>query len=336
MTATSNSGKLAVAVLGMHRSGTSCLARLIHFLGADLGEDSTLVPSDEHNPAGYWEDDDVNRLHEELLREFNYSWHTVPALPSDWRDRAFMESYRGRLSKLVALRFRERDIWAWKEPRTCLFLPIWREVLAEHGIRLKVTFIVRSPLEVAASLRRRDGFSREKAFGLWLNYNLSALAALDTLPTVFVSYDGLLGDWEPALRKCAVHLGLPWPEEDALFRRRVAGYLDPGLRHSAFEAGDPPTGLPAPVARLDAILHHAAEAPAALDPSSLSGLRELVEDFRTWSALFSADLVENTAAKENAELRRRMERMQSTWSWRLTSPLRARFLRDLLRGGGGR
>src|SRR5580700_1160835 len=61
-----------VVVLGMHRSGTSLLTNLLTALGVDLGSD--LVPADDNNPAGYWEQLDINRTQDRLLSRLNQHW----------------------------------------------------------------------------------------------------------------------------------------------------------------------------------------------------------------------------------------------------------------------
>lgn len=50
----------ATCILGMHRSGTSALAQVVHLLGADIGKNEDLIPAEPANAAGYWERRDVN------------------------------------------------------------------------------------------------------------------------------------------------------------------------------------------------------------------------------------------------------------------------------------
>ena len=46
-------GSTALVVLGMHRSGTSALAGMLHHLGVALGD--RLMKATLDNPRGYWE-----------------------------------------------------------------------------------------------------------------------------------------------------------------------------------------------------------------------------------------------------------------------------------------
>ena len=54
----------AILVLGMHRSGTSAIARLLKIFGVSFG-DNLMPGSAEDNEKGFWEDRDVFRLNEE-------------------------------------------------------------------------------------------------------------------------------------------------------------------------------------------------------------------------------------------------------------------------------
>ena len=56
----------AILIVGMHRSGTSATAGMLHHLGVQLG--SNLLPANEYNLTGYWEHVDIVAVHDELLQ----------------------------------------------------------------------------------------------------------------------------------------------------------------------------------------------------------------------------------------------------------------------------
>ena len=75
----------AVLVLGMHRSGTSALARGLQMLGVYLGN-NFLSPQPD-NPTGYWEDKNICELNERLLTAFGLKWEDVTLIDdSRWRE----------------------------------------------------------------------------------------------------------------------------------------------------------------------------------------------------------------------------------------------------------
>ena len=61
----SGAGRTGVLVLGMHRSGTSALTRLLNLHGAALGDE--LMPARCDNPTGFWEHSAAVAIHERLL-----------------------------------------------------------------------------------------------------------------------------------------------------------------------------------------------------------------------------------------------------------------------------
>lgn len=149
-------------VTGMHRSGTSLLARLLVNLGFDLGSD--LVAADAGNPDGYFEDRAFLDLQRRLLARRVAGRHGHPdwgwSLPqaadaaangagaqAEAADQAFREEAEALLRAGAA---RPQGRWGWKDPRTTLLLPFWQELAP--GFRLIAVY--RAPWEVIDALQR--------------------------------------------------------------------------------------------------------------------------------------------------------------------------------------
>ena len=75
MSAAAGPGRRVVAVLGMHRGGTSLAARAVHALGFHFGDN--LWGPREDNPTGFWEDRDVVELNEALLERDGLDWQSA-------------------------------------------------------------------------------------------------------------------------------------------------------------------------------------------------------------------------------------------------------------------
>ena len=73
---------VALLVLGMHRSGTSALTRVLNLLGASLGDD--LMPPGDDNPLGFWEHQGIVSVHEALLVALERRWDDPRPMPDDW------------------------------------------------------------------------------------------------------------------------------------------------------------------------------------------------------------------------------------------------------------
>jgi len=277
----------AICILGMHRSGTSTITRAINLLGAFLGEEKDLIPAAPDNPEGFWERSDVVALHDRILARLKRTPDLVSPLPPEWHTAAAVQSLKEELRGLIQDNFGDRELWAWKDPRTCAMLELWKELLAELSIGLSCVFMVRSPLDVAKSLKKRNNMPFEKAFGFWLNSNLSALQASSDLPTVFVNYDDFVENWESELRKMAERLQIQWPEDDAELRWSVGSFVKPDLRHnrSTEEEFD---AIPAPVRELyQVILEQTGKHNRGGLP--FDKVEQLAAEYRMYSSFFNFD-----------------------------------------------
>src|SRR5262245_51351041 len=121
-----------VCVLGMHRSGTSLLARLLNLLGVELGENHLLNNEPvSANPKGHWEHRELSAINDALLDHYGGTWDKPPQFPSGWQNDPALYDLRLRAHTLVNDQFRDYTLWGWKDPRTCLTLPFWQELLSE-------------------------------------------------------------------------------------------------------------------------------------------------------------------------------------------------------------
>jgi hypothetical protein len=147
-----------ILVLGMHRSGTSWLARVVNLCGASLG--GAVAGPNAWNQSGHWESVEGILINDLILQLSGGSWDQPPdGLSCDRLVRWKMKRFLGKL---------HRDGTAlWKDPRTVLTFPVWKPLLQRYSILA----IFRHPLSVAHSLQRRDGFALEKGIELWRQYN---------------------------------------------------------------------------------------------------------------------------------------------------------------------
>ena len=228
----------AVGIVGMHRSGTSMVSRVINLLGAYLGTAEELFGPRYDNPEGFWERKDIVAFHDDLLDSFSQRWDTFLPLKDDWLSHDKIANYQYRLNKIIDTAFSGKKIWAWKDPRTCLFLPLWQKLLSERGVPLSVVYVVRNPVDVAKSLAKRNGFSFEKSYALWLNYNLSALSVLQEVPLVFVSYECFLSSPLQQLERLTKYLPVPFSTEEIKYSDNFTSFLRKDLHHNQSTSED--------------------------------------------------------------------------------------------------
>lgn len=132
------------AILGMHRSGTSLIANILHASGISMGEN--FLPPDELNNHGYYEDNGFLWINKGLLEHCGGSWYEPPPTRLLKMSRkftnAFLKAFSARNSEASG------RSWGWKDPRnslTCWFF---------HKCAPEVRYIVvrRNKIDVVESL----------------------------------------------------------------------------------------------------------------------------------------------------------------------------------------
>lgn len=207
-----------VVILGMHRAGTSLCARLVQALGIPLG--TPLMSPGPDNPEGYQEHLDVFTLHRTLLEALGDDWDTLrlaaPLPPDAWHGAPAAAARAAMADTLAAQLAANAGRWAFKDPRTARFLPLWREVFETLGITPTWILAVRDPRAVAASLHARDHIPPELGALLWAEHYLDALRHLGPALTAIVHYERWFPTPDTQLARLAHALGLPPAGTDAI------------------------------------------------------------------------------------------------------------------------
>lgn len=178
---------MQIAVIGMHRSGTSVLARLLNLLGIYFAPEGMGTGANQENPKGFWERRDVRALNDHVLHSVGCDWNRVSRLDLDSIPAPLAAEFEKRAAQIVLSMDANRP-WFIKEPRLCVLLPLWRRVL-ETPICIH---ILRHPVEVASSLKTRNGIPLPAGLALWEYYNRSALASMRDLPRITVGHRDLI------------------------------------------------------------------------------------------------------------------------------------------------
>ena len=219
----------AVFVLGMHRSGTSALARVLNLMGVDLGIDSETGGKD--NQRGFWENPELVTINEDILKSINSSWQDLHSLPNQWWLSETMAPFIRRIDQNIDRVFSKSTVWGLKDPRVCRLLPLWLPLLKQKNCQPSFICITRHPLEVMRSLKTRNQFSSWKGYLLWLKYILEAEQGSRGYPRVFVTYEDLLNDYAATIEQISQTASLPLPENrDTLFQQ-ARSFLSSDLRH---------------------------------------------------------------------------------------------------------
>lgn len=324
-------------MLGMHRSGTSSFVGLAERLGAALGDD--LLEANEFNPRGYGEHRRLVEIHDRFLAAHGLRWDS-PRAPAHFEGDAAATA-RAALRELLAGEFAEAPLFALKDPRLCRLLPLWQPLLAELQAPPAFVVVLRHPVEIAASLARRDGTLPSRSHLLFLQHMLPAERETRGSPRSFVLYDELVSDWRGVAKRVAADCGFVWPRDPEQAAPEVEGFLSGDLRHHRGAAWSPEDAARFPAAEA---LHRALAELAQRGPQPSAELAARVDDLaraqQAAAALYEPELsllearAEQLAAraKELEQQARKAERKRdrladSPWLWLRT------FLRRRLRGG---
>ncbi|MHA6288841.1 glycosyltransferase [Maricaulis sp. CAU 1757] len=217
-----------VLILGMHRSGTSAITRLLNICGLALPD--RLIEAQEDNALGFWEPEEIVKAHDAYLDGLGLQYDSLKVLPRGFEADEGTRALIAKIQRVVQSVPGRKPV-VLKDPRIARLLPVWRKAMEEIGVSLKVVIIVRNPLEVARSLDRRSQFSYEKSFLLWMIYNRELELNSRGLSRVFVTYESLLEDWKAQVQRIAAALRLSSLRVDAAAAKEVKTFLRPDMRH---------------------------------------------------------------------------------------------------------
>jgi hypothetical protein len=172
--------KTVVAILGMHRSGTSAVAGMLADHGLEFGR---VRERNRFNRRGNREIPELNELHEAILERSGGAWWRPPA---EVAVRA--RDLRRRNGILGAI---DGDAIAVKDPRMLVCQGLWRD------LELSPIGVIRNPVAVRNSLAHRASERPEKQPQLsprgweevWVVYNRALLDWHHRSPFPLIDFD---------------------------------------------------------------------------------------------------------------------------------------------------
>lgn len=216
---------MQLLVLGMHRSGTSALTRVLNLMGASLGEGFEELGENEANPKGYWERTDFAVFDQELLEACGKDWYYLADIEKRLVEVGHQERRQQKARQMLA-KLDQHSPWVVKDPRMSVLMPFWRPLLS----RPVVIITYRDPIEIAESLARRDRLPLDFGVALWFETVRRCLRDVAGLPLVWVGHQQLLREPMATITRLLEDLrrvgvtGLEMPDPAA-----VADFLDLSL-----------------------------------------------------------------------------------------------------------
>lgn len=194
-----------LVIAGMHRSGTSLISQWLVRCGLNLG--NTMLGASASNRDGHFEDLDFYRFHADTLSAQKLAESGF--ITEQTKPLSFYQ--KEKLKRIIDFKNHVNGQWGWKDPRTCLFLSNYRELLREaYYLNIirdykstvssmihrdfgehEAKYLIRPWLSKQVWLkirraRKMHQFYQERAgfyLQVWLHYNQEILKNIQTLPS---------------------------------------------------------------------------------------------------------------------------------------------------------
>ena len=175
-------------VLGMHKSGTTVLAKTLHQSGILMVEDSKEnISYDEGNQ---FERESTKNINKQILNCLGQSslcasWNNAPG--------KVQEVYKP-MEEAIDKCQNQSIHWGFKDPRTCLTYSIWKKVLPPH----KLVMIYRNPCQVIKHYSKLvfRPIQIYNALKIWEEYNEAIINIYQQsdVPCLLVDFEDFMSD----------------------------------------------------------------------------------------------------------------------------------------------
>ncbi len=230
----------ALLIIACPRSGATALAGALAHAGATPGRTFVAAPPGE--PAETWQCAPLVALNDRLLAAMGLRWDSLVAPPERWRERTAVRALVAEADALIGSEYGGATHALLHDPRLALTAPFWRDRLEAADFEIGAVIVVRRPVEVAASLSKREPFALEKTLALWLHYLCEGERGSRGLPRALVPYDRLLdapaGVLSHVVSECRYGLRIERAQREAALTA-----IRPDLKHFGDDRPLPAGGL---------------------------------------------------------------------------------------------
>jgi GT2 family glycosyltransferase len=218
-----------VVVLGMHRSGTSALAKALELFGVDLG--NNLMAPQKDNPKGFFEDKQLVEINDRIFEKACSHWSSIQFLDPKFLSGPELSEERMSAGNWLNMKVAGGNHVGLKDPRLCRTLSFWEPLFTERRLRVGYIFSHRDPTQIGASLQKRNGFGLSYGVDLWAAYAADALFHIQGKSWIAVGFPQLLEEPRRELARIADFLETPWNPDREAVKEYEKEYLDTALWH---------------------------------------------------------------------------------------------------------
>lgn len=213
----------------MHRSGTSLVAEALSKAGVDLG--TNLYPEERNHDLTFFEHQDILKINEEILRTLHSSYDDIHALPPKWNTSMYVAPFKEKIKEILWRDFPSTPIFAIKDPRISILLPLYLEVIRSLPLNAKFIVCERSDMEIAFSLYKNGGLPFSQSLELTKKYKLTINQWLFNQPHIRIQMDSFIADPIKELQKIEkeFNISLDLQKEK---QKEIRQFVQPELKDS--------------------------------------------------------------------------------------------------------
>ena len=218
-----------ICILGMHRSGTSLLTRLLNLSGLEIGEQKNIYDNHIGNEKGHWENIEFIKINEEIIKIFGKTdrWDDIPFLYEGWQNSKKLKRLDLAAKKLINKFDNNYKIWGWKDPRTCLTLSFWQKHLQD---RLIYIIPLRNPIDIAKSLYKRNSLPIKEGVKKWQIHTDNILRLINNR-VVYVDVNNFFTNPEKELSKILNKINSPLLSVNEKTSKNIREFITPEIWH---------------------------------------------------------------------------------------------------------
>lgn len=229
-------------ILGMHRSGTSLCTRILSENGLDIG--GNLIDGRLDNPDGFFENATIVECQqkiEDTLQRQHFKTDGTRPLPENWLEHPEVLIQKEALKKVISkeLSAKKDRVWAFKDPRSMRFLPLWRQIFEELDITPAYILCLRHPQAIMESVYKRNNHPHGQTELLWLMHFVTALESLDLKAVHIIHYERWFSKPITQFRGAADFLGLKQPQSKDI-QKALRKTISKKKNHFSLNALDAP------------------------------------------------------------------------------------------------
>lgn len=182
------------------------------------------------NPKGFFEWHKGMAINSKIFRLFRSEWDDPRPRPYNEKKQGKVSIFKKEIIQAIEDDFDSQDIFAIKDPRISVLLPIYLDILISMSIEPILIMMERPDEEIHLSLKKRNNFPRKKSYALCKKYKEAIYDNLSRCRHVIVNFDELIKDPVGISKRVVKEFDLPLSIDEKKAQEMLE-FIDPELKH---------------------------------------------------------------------------------------------------------